>query len=200
MANPKNEAAPPQDERMRSDSDRETPRRMVEMESERDVLDAQRETHRDMTDPERRRKLRERWGESILPNLPDRPGYHRCWVSTTHPIDTPQRRRRFGYQFVKMEDVRGAGWTADVDAVKDGSFSGCVMWRELVAMEITQEGYLEYMTEFHRDQPYEQGRNLIDGLDELADTARSKGGRVTLEESMEEFRQRIMTPPAKTFE
>lgn len=200
MANPKNEAAPPQDDRMRNDSDREAPRRLVEFESERDVLHAQREMHNEQRDPERRRRIREKWGESVLPNLPERPGWHRCWVSTTHTIDTPQRRRRFGYSFVKMEDVRQAGWTADVDAVKDGTFAGCVMWRELVAMEIPQEDYLDYMQEFHSDQPYEAGRSLLDGLDELADTARSKGGRVTLEGSMEEFRQRILTPPKKTFE
>src|SRR5262245_39365017 len=60
-------------------------------------------TH-ELADYERRRKLREMWDERILPNLPDSNQMHRCWVSTTHPIDTVQRRKRFGYRFVAMDD------------------------------------------------------------------------------------------------
>src|SRR5262245_43221046 len=84
----------------------------------------------ELADFERRRKLREMWDERILPNLPNSKGFHRCWVSTTHPIDTVQRRRRFGYRFVPMDDVRNEGWSADTEAVKDGQFAGAVMWRE----------------------------------------------------------------------
>src|SRR5580765_136516 len=45
-------------------------------------------------DPERRRRMQEIFNDSVLPNLPRRPGMHRCWVSTTHNSDTPQRRMR----------------------------------------------------------------------------------------------------------
>ena len=43
--------------------------------------------------------------ESVLPNLPPVTGMHRCWVSTTHSTDTPQRRRRYGYRFGALRPI-----------------------------------------------------------------------------------------------
>ena len=153
----------------------------------------------DLIDLERRRKLRELWDERILPSLPDSSEFHRCWVSTTHPVDTPQRRRRFGYRFVPMDDVRAQGWAADNAAVKDGQFAGCVMWRELVAMEIPMQTFIDYMTIYHFDMPQEAQRGIVDNLDDLDERLRGKGGRVDLEPAMEELRRRINAPPGPMF-
>src|SRR5262245_61932687 len=158
-----------------------------------------RDADHSLIDLERRRKLREMWDERILPDLPHSAEWHRCWVSTSHPIDTPQRRRRFGYRFVKMDDVRALGWSADVLAVKDGQFEGAVMWRELIAMEIPQQTYEDYMMIYHFDMPQEQARGIVDNLDALDDRIRGKGGRVELESAMEDMRKRINAPPGKMF-
>lgn len=152
-----------------------------------------------LIDLERRRKLRELWDERILPDLPDNTEWHRCWVSTNHPIDTPQRRKRFGYRFVPVDDVRAQGWSADMEAVKDGQFSGCVMWRELVGMEIPMQTYFDYMHIYHFDMPQEQARSIVENLDALDDRMRGKGGRVELEEAMETMRRRINAPPGPMF-
>jgi hypothetical protein len=189
----------PVDDRLRS-PDREDGHRANEDFGEHEMTAADREQASQLTDPERRREIRKKWSESVLPDLPPRPGFHRCWVSTTHPIDTPSRRHRFGYEFVKMDTVRNAGWSADVEAVKDGQFAGGVRWREMVAMEITMAGFVEYMREFHFDQPTEATRGILEGLDQMNEDARSKGGRITLDEGLEDMRRRMQQPPPRQFE
>jgi len=155
----------------------------------------------DQVDYERRRKLRDQWdGERVLPNLPDSQQWHRCWVSTTHPIDTPQRRKRFGYRFVKIDDVKEQGWATDEVAVKDGQFMGAVQWRELIAMEIPMETYIDYMTIYHFDIPQEQAMGIVENLDALDEQIRGKRyGRIELEEATAEMRRKIKTPPTRMF-
>jgi hypothetical protein len=153
-----------------------------------------------MSEPLRRRQFQDRWNESLLPSLPPKTGFHRCWVSTSHPVDTPQRRKRNGYNFVMLDDVKHEGWSAEANSVKDGVMAGAVMWREMVAMETTAENYEAYMREFHFDQPREQAQGIFDGLDALGDEARQKGGRITLEEGMHDLRRRIETPRKDMFD
>lgn len=187
------------DERM-SRQDRDAPQRDGESLGTHAAATLEREQPRTMSDPERRAKFRQQWNESILPGLPNKPGFHRCWVSTNHPIDTPQRRQRNGYTFVMMDDVKSEGWSAEANSVKDGVMAGAVMWREMVAMETTNENYKAYMEEFHFNQPREQALGIFDGLDALAEEARSKGGKVTLDEGMNDLRERVQTPRRDMFD
>lgn len=151
------------------------------------------------TDPERRRAIRAHFEDATLPNLPKKDGWHRCWVSTTHDKDTPQRRTRLGYRFIKYEDVLYDGWTADEYAVKDAQnvFHGCVMWREMIAMETDEDNFIAIMRELHHDQPMEQARGIYDSLDAAGEELRDKGGRTTMAPGMETLRQ--FTKPPKQF-
>jgi hypothetical protein len=187
----------PEDERL---SDREDYKRAEEGYGEHEMTTAQRERAAEMTDPERRREIQRKWSEGTLPNLPKKQGWHSCWVSTTHPSDTPLRRKRFGYRFINYEDLTQYGWAADIDAIKDGHFAGAVMWRELIAMECTNQEYEAYMREFHLDQPSEAVEGIFQNLDETNEQARRKGGRITLEEDMADLRKRMQRPPAYQFE
>ena len=188
------------DERLRKDTDREDPSRGDGVGATPATTAAQREVSREISDPERRREMRRRWSESILPDLPPRTGWHRCWVSSTHTIDTPQKRRRLGYSFVQMDDIASSGWTADVEAVKDGSFKGAVQWREMLAMEIPEDEYQMIMHEFHWDQPHEQSRGILETFDQMNDDARAAGGRIELDDGIEAMRVRMMQPPKQRFE
>jgi len=187
------------DERM-SRQDREASPRDSENLGSQAATTLAREQGQHLSDPDRRAQFRAQWNESYLPTLPPKPGFHRCWVSTQHPIDTPQRRQRNGYTFVNLDDVKAEGWSAEANSVKDGVMNGAVMWREMVAMECTTENYELYMQEFHFNQPREQAMGVFDGLDALADEARSKGGRVTLEDGMTNLRDRIQTPRKDMFD
>lgn len=190
-----------QDERMNR-AERDDPPRAADHAAlgSRQAETAEREASHAMSDPQRRRQFQDRWNESLLPSLPPKTGFHRCWVSTSHPVDTPQRRRRNGYTFVMLDDVKHEGWSAEANSVKDGVMAGAVMWREMVAMETTIENYEAYMREFHYDQPREQAQGIFDGLDALGDEARSKGGRITLEEGMADLRRRVETPRRDMFD
>jgi len=188
---------PVEDERL---SDREDYARAGENYGEHEMTTQERERAAEMTDPVRRRAIRAKWSEGTLPNLPVKEGWHSCWVSTTHPSDTPLRRKRYGYRFIEYAALTQFGWAADVDAVKDGHFAGAVMWREMVAMECTKQEFTDYMREFHLDQPTEMANGIFQNLDAMDESARARGGGVTLEDDMIEMRNRMMRPPKYQFE
>lgn len=152
------------------------------------------------SDPEKRARIREIFRDSVLPNLPKKDGYHRCWVSTTHNTDTPQRRLRLGYWFYKLDDARNEQWHADEFAVNDAQsvYNGCIMWREMVAMEIRYEDYCMIMRELHHDEPMAQARSIYESLDAAGEQVRDRGGRTTMAPGMETLRQ--FTRPPRQFE
>ena len=152
------------------------------------------------TDPEVRRRMRAIFDDTLLPNLPTRPGYHRCWVSTTHNNDTPMRRVRLGYRFVKYEEVQAQGWGSDEYAVKDAShvYNGCVMWREMIAMETDEENFIAIMRELHHDQPMEQARGIYESLEAAGEEITDRGGRIAMAPGMDTLKQ--YTRPPKQFQ
>lgn len=152
------------------------------------------------TDPERRENIRAIFRDSVLPNLPRKEGFHRCWVSTTHNSDTPQRRLRLGYWFYKLEDAQRENWHADEFAVTDAAspYIGCIKWREMVAMEIRYEDYCMIMRELHHDMPMDQARSIYESLDGAGQQIRDMGGRTTMAPGMETLRQ--FTRPPRQFE
>lgn len=202
QSGPSPASARPQDDERMNHVERDAPHRADDHTGmgsrQADTFD--REASAQMMDPHRRRQFQDRWNESLLPSLPPKNGFHRCWVSTSHPVDTPQRRKRNGYNFVMLDDVKHEGWSAEANSVKDGVMAGAVMWREMVAMETTIENYEAYMREFHFEQPREQAQGIFDGLDALADDARSKGGKITLEEGMRDLRERVQNPRKDMFD
>ena len=64
--------------------------------------------NREVTEDERLEMFRQQFFQSSLPDLPDIPGWHLCWITTTNPRDTVQHRIRLGYEPVKPEEI--AGW------------------------------------------------------------------------------------------
>lgn len=152
------------------------------------------------TDPDKRARMREIFRDSVLPNLPHRDGFHRCWISTTHDSDTPQRRLRLGYWFYQLPDAQAEGWHADEFSVTDAQsvYKGCIMWREMVAMEIRYEDYCMIMRELHHDMPMDQSRAIYESLDAAGEQIRDRGGRTAMAPGMETLRQ--FTRPPRQFE
>lgn len=151
------------------------------------------------TDPERRRMIRRMFEDSVLPQLPLRAGWRRCWVSTTHNYDTPQFRVGLGYHFVHYEDLAREGWAVDQYAVKDARnvYANCVMWREMIAMETDERNWYAIMRELHHDMPYELSRGIYDTLDAAGERVRDAGGRTTMAPGMEQLR--TYTRPPRQF-
>ena len=151
------------------------------------------------TDPERRRLIQMRFRDSVLPNLPLREGWRRCWVSTSHQYDTPQFRIGIGYHFCLYEQLQQEGWNADQYAVKDSKnvFSGCVMWREMIAMETDERNYQTIMRELHHDAPYEASRGIYETLSAAGERVTDAGGRVSFAPGMEQLK--VYTRPPRQF-
>jgi|SoimicmetaTmtLMB_FD_contig_31_18324747_length_1281_multi_3_in_0_out_0_2 hypothetical protein len=147
-------------------------------------------------DPERRRRMQEIFNDSVLPNLPRRPGMHRCWVSTTHNSDTPQRRMRLGYWFYKHEDAQKENWHADEYAVLDASsiYKGCLMWREMVAMETDEDNVQMILRETGHDRPADQERGIYDQIEGAGEQLRHMGGRTSMAPGMERLRAPVRPP------
>src|SRR6185436_19005662 len=98
-----------------------------------------------------------------------------------HQSDTPERRIRLGYWFVKYVQVEKEGFKSDEMRVKDASsiYSGCVMWREMVAMETDEANWIAIMRENHHDAPMDQARSIYDNLEAASEQVTERGGRVT---------------------
>ena len=72
------------------------------------------------------------WQQQAMPKLPDIPGWHVCWLSTTNIYDSVDKRIRMGYQAVKPEEVPGY----EHMRVKSGEFAGLISINELVMFKI----------------------------------------------------------------
>jgi len=150
------------------------------------------------TDPERRRILNQRYSDALLPSLPQTEQWHRCWISTTNPADTPDQRRSVGYRFCSAEQLASEGWKVDEFAVKDARniYTGCVMRREMIAMEIPMKEFHEHMREYHHDQPQDQARQIYENLQAAAEPVRAAGGRTSMAPGFEDM-ARFTRPPSQ---
>jgi hypothetical protein len=171
--------------------DREEPRSNARTGSDREFTNRDWEIENAPSDPERRRKFRQRWASTYLPDLPTKDGWHRCWCSTTHGTDTIARRLALGYRILKQEELTAEGWDfANYSSSKDvAALDGNVRWREMIAMECPEELYQETMREFHHDLPYDMARDIYapftDGR--VAEQITQAGGRIQMTDGSREF-------------
>lgn len=132
---------------------------------------------RQLTDGERVELLRRANFQSSLPNIPRIPGYHVCWVSTTHSNDTPQGREQLGYTFIAREEVPEFTYTDQ----KSGDFPGIVTWREMVGMKIELHLYQLLMEELHHNEPARQSEKIYNEALQAGETAAQaakRGGKM----------------------
>jgi hypothetical protein len=130
-----------------------------------------------LTDGDRVELLKRTHFQSTLPNIPRIPGYHVCWVSTTHPSDTPQGRLQLGYSYITPDEVPDFQF---VDQ-KSADYPGVIVWREMVAMKIELHLYQLFMEELHHNEPLKQEETIYDAAVAAGeDAARSakRGGRL----------------------
>jgi hypothetical protein len=70
----------------------------------------------------------------------------------------------------------------------------------MIAMECTIRDYIDYMREFHHDQPSEMTDGIFAPVDQMNQNPALKGSKITLDEGIEEMRKRMARPPARQFE
>jgi len=112
-----------------------------------------------LTAEQRRRLLRQDWIQTILPQLPDMPGFHMCWVSTTNSTDPVHKRVQMGYTPVKASELPGFDQYKIADG---GQFDGCIACNEMLLFKIPTHVYQDLMAIFHHDMPLEQEQGIRD--------------------------------------
>jgi len=139
----------------------------------RAVMDNSRQApEQNFASQERRRMFRDEFAQEALPTAPDIPGFHCCWLSTTHQYDPIHKRMRIGYTPVKADEVPGF----ENFRVKAGEMEGFVACNEMVLYKIPVDIYQEYMAEVHHYAPMDEQEKIKVQQDQLLN-ARDSNGR-----------------------
>lgn len=142
--------------------------------SSREFSDRPATENRAISDDARLDMFRQSLFQSALPDLPDMPGYHLCWLTTTNPRDSIHSRRSLGYEPVMPEEV--PGW--EYASIKTGEYSGLIGVNEMLAFKLPMRLYEIYMKEAHEERPRQEEAKLADTADFIRQTARQMGSDV----------------------
>lgn len=134
--------------------------------------------NREISDDERVAMFRQQFFQSSLPDLPNIPGWHTCWLTTTNPRDSIQTRIRLGYEAVKPEDV--PGW--EYATLKTGDWAGFIGVNEMLAFKLPLSLYEKYMREAHHDAPLREEEKLTDTAEFMEQQARASNSRLMVGE------------------
>ena len=141
--------------------------------------------NREVSEDDRLEMFRMQQFADALPDLPEIPGYHMCWLSTTNGSDPIARRIRLGYTPVKAEDVPGFEYASQ----KTGEWSGCVGINEMLAFKLPLSLYEKFMQEAHHNAPNREEGKLADTANFLRDQLRSAGSAIFEGDGMQELHQ-----------
>lgn len=120
---------------------------------------------------------------NALPDLPEIPGYHLCWLSTTNKYDSIAAREAEGYTRVTPEEMPGM----DHITVKAGNFAGCIGHEEMVLYKIPFTLWQKRMTIAHHERPYDEEERIRDVARYVKDIALDGGGDVYLGDGTKEL-------------
>lgn len=140
--------------------------------------------NRELSEDDRLEMFRNTLFNDALPDLPDIPGYHLCWLTTTNPRDPIHRRMQLGYEAVKPEEVPGMEYAS----VKTGEWSGFIGVNEMLAFKLPMSLYEMFMNEAHHTAPLREEDKLAEVADIMREQAARAGGSLLEGDGMQELR------------
>jgi len=146
----------------------------AESRESRVVQDRATTENREISDDERVAMFRQQFFQSSLPDLPNIPGWHACWLTTTNPRDSIHMRMRLGYQPIKPEDV--PGW--EYATLKTGDYQGFIGVNEMLAFRLPMSLYEKYMQEAHHDAPLREEEKLTETAEFMEQQAKASKSRL----------------------
>ncbi len=146
--------------------------------------------NREISEDERLEMFRMNLYNDALPSIPDIPGYHVCWLTTTNKNDTIPMRLRLGYELIRGDDVPGM----ELVTQKTGEYAGCVAVNEMIAAKLPLSLYYRYMQEAHHDAPLREEDKLAETAEIMREQAERSGSRLLEGDGMSEMREYV---PAK---
>lgn len=147
------------------------------------------------TDEERLEQYRLSVYSNALPVLPELPGYHVCYLTTTNPRDTIEGRMALGYQPIKPSDYPAGTF---VTPIKGGVWDGFVGYHEMIAAKIPMKLYQMYMKESHFDAPNREEQKLVAQAEQMREQARAMGAHVQEGTGLAELRSNLKQAAFKT--
>ena len=140
---------------------------------------------RDISDDDRLQMFQQALFNDALPDLPNLPGYHLCWLTTTNTRDPIHRRMQLGYEPVKPEEGPGMQYAT----LKTGEWSGFIAVNEMLAFKLPMSLYQRFMQEAHHDAPLREEQSLADQSDAIREQLMRSGSNVTEGDGLSELRQ-----------
>jgi hypothetical protein len=121
--------------------------------------------------------LRRTFFQSALPDLPEIPGYHVCWLTTQNSRDPIHGRLRLGYELIKAHEVPGF----EAMSSKSAEFPGVISVNEMLAAKLPLKNYQDFMQEVHYRQPLAEEEAIYAAAQKAAEEASQaaqRGGRI----------------------
>ena len=150
----------------------------------REMEDRQVTENREVTDDDRLEMFRAQLFNDALPDLPDMPGYHMCWLTTTNPRDPIHRRIQLGYEPIKASDVPGMEFAT----VKTGEWAGLIGVNEMIAFRLPETLYQRFMQEAHHDAPLREENKLAETAEIMRQQAEGSGSTLFEGDGLMEMR------------
>jgi hypothetical protein len=151
----------------------------------REMEDRQVTENREVTDDDRLEMFRAQLFNDALPDLPNIPGYHMCWLTTTNPRDPIHRRIQLGYEPIKASEVPGMEFAS----VKTGEWAGMIGVNEMIAFKLPETLYQRFMQEAHHDAPLREENKLAETAEIMRQQAEGSGSTLFEGDGMMEMRE-----------
>ena len=113
------------------------------------------------------------WTQSALPKVPELPGWHLCWLSTTNSYDSIDKRLRLGYVPVMADEFPGF----DNYRVKAGEQTGFIACNEMILYKLPMEIYQEAMLQMHHELPMDEADKVRLQVEQLQGGGRDSNGK-----------------------
>jgi hypothetical protein len=141
--------------------------------------------NRVVSEDDRLEMFRNQLFNDALPDLPDMPGWHVCWLTTTNPRDPIHRRMQLGYEPIRPEEVPGMEYAT----MKTGEYAGMIGVNEMLAFKLPQSLYQKFMREAHYDAPLREENKLAETAEIMREQASRMGATLYEGDGMSEMRQ-----------
>ena len=151
----------------------------------REMEDRQVSENREVTDDDRLEMFRAQLFNDALPDLPNIPGYHMCWLTTTNPRDPIHRRIQLGYEPIKAAEVPGMEFAS----IKTGEWAGMIGVNEMIAFKLPETLYQRFMQEAHHDAPLREENKLAETAEIMRQQAEGSGSTLFEGDGLMEMRE-----------
>lgn len=139
---------------------------------------------REVSEDDRLEMFRNQLFNHALPDLPDIPGYHMCWLTTQNPRDPIYRRIQLGYEPVKADEIPGMAHAS----IKTGEYAGMIGVNEMIAFKLPLSLYERFMQEAHHDAPLREEDKLAEVAEMMREQAERAGTTMFEGDGMTEMR------------